>query len=255
MSPFETPNLQPFVDRLTSRSVLTEQEKQAILDLPCRAEQVQANRDFVRLGERHDSSCVIVAGLVGRFDQTADGARQITAIHIPGDMPDLASVVQPQATSALQALSVATILRIPHSSIRQAAARHHALAEALWRDCMVDSAILSQWVVNVGRRDARARIGHLLCEMATRLAAPTEAGTFSFPFPVSQTQLADATGLTVVHVNRVLRALRESGLVHVRAGEAKVLDWDALVAVGDFDPAYLQTDIPPHDRLRIVPPS
>jgi CRP-like cAMP-binding protein len=248
-----SPHLQPFVDRLTSRSVLTANEQQAILDLPCHAEQVQANLDFVTLGQKVDQACFIVAGLVGRFDQNANGDRQITAFHIPGDMPDLHSVVQPQATSALQALSVATVLRIPHSAIRAATAKHHALAEALWRDCMVDAAILSQWVVNVGQRDAKARIAHLLCEMATRLKVPMETGVFTFSFDVTQSQIADATGLTVVHVNRVLRALRESALADVRRREVHVLDWAALKAVGDFDETYLQTRIPPEQRLRILP--
>lgn len=215
--------------------------------------QVQSNRDFVRLGERVSYSCFIVAGLVGRFDQNANGARQITAIHIPGDVPDLHAVVQPTATSALQALSVATILRIPHSALRATTKQHPALAEAFWRDGMVDAAILSQWVVNVGRRDARSRIAHVLCEMAVRLRAPTNTGAFSFPFQVTQAQLADATGLTVVHVNRVLRALRESSLADVSRHQVKVLDWDGLVAAGDFDRNYLQTDINPGDRLRIVP--
>lgn len=248
----DTHNLQLFLDRLTSRSVLTAEEQQAILDLPSRAEQVPANRDFVRLGECVTEACFIVAGLVGRFDQNANGARQITAIHIPGDMPDLHSVVQPAATSALQALSVATILRIPHAAIRAAAAKYPALAEALWRDCMVDSAILSQWVVNVGRRDAKCRVAHLLCEMATRLHPGKDNGEFSFAFAATQAQIADATGLTVVHVNRTYRALRESGLANVSRHEVQVLDWGGLVTVGDFDANYLQTNIEPDDRVRII---
>lgn len=109
-------NLQRFVDRLTKRSVLTAQEQEAILDLPTEVAQVQSNQDFVSLGEQLDHSCLVVAGYVGRFDQNANGLRQITALHIPGDMADLHSVVQPEATSALQALSTATILRIPHSA-------------------------------------------------------------------------------------------------------------------------------------------
>lgn len=247
-------NLAPFLERLTSRSVLTWEEQQAILGLPCHAEQVEANRDFVGLGETVDHVTLVVAGLVGRFDQNSEGSRQITAIHIGGDMANLHSVVQPQATSALQALSVGTILRIPHVAIRAATARHPALAEALWRDCMVDAAILSQWVVNVGRCGARVRIAHLLCEMATRLKVPTRSSGFAFPFLVTQAQIADATGLTNVHVNRVLKALRLEGLADVRRREIIVHDWEGLKLAGDFDPNYLQTDIRPEERLRIVQP-
>lgn len=243
------PDLQRFLDRLTSRSVLSGEERQAILDLPSHAEQVQSNRDFVPLGVKVDQACLIVAGLVGRFGQNSEGNRQITAIHIPGDMADLHSVVQPTTGSALQALSVATILRIPHAAIRAAATRYPAVAEALWRDCVVDASILSQWVVNVGRRDARQRIAHLLCEIAIRLRGQPDRGEIMFDFPITQTQLGDATGLTAVHVNRTLQGLRASRIVEWSRGDVvRIPHWGALAAAGDFDPEYLQTKVRSPDR-------
>jgi len=242
------PDLQRFLNRLTSRSVLSRQEQDAIMSLGGYAEQVRSNRDFVRLGEQTDHASLVVAGFVGRFDQNAEGIRQITALHMPGDMADLHSVVQPEATSALSALSTATIVRIPHEQFRTAAAAYPALAEALWRDCMVDASILAQWVVNVGRRDARSRIAHLLCEVATRLGAAPATGDIMFPFPVTQAQLADITGLTSVHVNRTLQRLRSDGLADVRHN-AVIHDWDALTKAGDFDADYLQTNVRPQKRL------
>lgn len=246
------PDLHPFLNRLTSRSVLTEEEQQAVLNLPGYAEQVQPNCDFVPLGDIADQVSLIVAGIVGRFDQGSDGARQITAMHIAGDVCNLHSVVQPLATSALQALSVATILRISHVEIRAAAARYPALAEALWRDCTVDAAILAEWVVNVGRRDAKTRVAHLLCEMATRLDAGKGANDFVFDFPVTQTQLAEATSLTAVHVNRTLQSLRADGLVEWHQRVIRVPQWDRLVERAEFDDAYLQTRVRPEERIRIV---
>lgn len=248
----ERPNLQPFLNRLTSRSVLTDEEQQAILNLPGHAEQVQPHRDFVPLGDIADHVSLIVAGIVGRFDQTSDGARQITAIHIPGDICNLHSVVQPLAISALEALSVATILRIPHVAIRAAAARYPAVAEALWRDCTVDAAILAEWVVNVGRRDAKTRVAHLMCEMATRLDAGKGANDFVFDFPVTQAQLAEATAMTAVHVNRTLQSLRADGLLEWHQRLIRVPDWDALVERAEFKPSYLQTQVRPEQRIRIV---
>jgi CRP-like cAMP-binding protein len=252
MAQFITPNLQPFLDRLNSRSMLAADEQQAVLDLPGRAEQVQSNRDFVPLGTHVDHACLIVAGIVGRFDQNGEGTRQITALHVPGDMCDLHSVVQPLPTSALQALSVATILRVPHSAIRAAAARYPALAEAFWRDCMVDAAILSEWVVNVGRRDAKTRIAHLICEMATRLRGSRGENDFVFDLPVTQTQLGEATALTSVHVNRTLQGLRADGLIEWHQRVIRVPQWDALVERAEFDPSYLQLNLRPEQRLRIV---
>jgi CRP-like cAMP-binding protein len=140
----ESHPLQPFLDRLTSRSILSSAEQAMILALPSRAEQLEKNHDFVGFGETVDHACYVLAGLVGRFDQNARGERQITALHVPGDMPDLHSVVQPKATSALQALTTSTVLRIPHAAIRQLAGAHPAIGEALWRDTMVDSMILAQ---------------------------------------------------------------------------------------------------------------
>jgi len=251
MTPFSNhPDLKRFLDRLTSRSVLSEEEQLAILSLPSHVEQVQSNRDFVPLGVNVDHACLIVAGLVGRFGQNSEGNRQITAIHIPGDMADLHSVVQPMTGSALQALSVATILRIPHVAIRTVVARHPAIAEALWRDCMVDASILSQWVVNVGRGDARERVAHLICEMAIRLRGSPRRTDILFDFPITQTQLADATGLTPVHVNRTLQSLRREGIVEWSRGNVvRIPEWDALAAAGDFDPDYLQTNVKPQQRL------
>lgn len=244
-------NFQLFLDRLTRRSLLSNEEKQAILGLPAIAAQVEANRDFVPLGEHVDHASLVVDGIIGRFGQNPEGARQITALHIPGDMADLHSVVQPNGASALQALSTSTILRVPHASVRAVAGEFPAVAEAFWRDCMVDSSILCEWVVNVGRRDARTRTAHLLCEMAVRHGANREEAVL-FPFPVTQSQLGDALGLTAVHVNRTLRALREEGLVTVYDRTVHILDWDGLVEAGDFDSSYLHADGDPEPRLRAV---
>ena len=116
---------------------------------------------------------------------------------------------------------------------------------------MVDAGILAEWVVNVGRRDARTRIAHLLCETAVRMGVAPAEGEIIFPFPVTQTQLADATGLTAVHVNRTLQGMRGDGLAEVRQN-ARIFDWDALVAAGDFDRTYLQMDVTPQKRLRLA---
>lgn len=241
--------LQVFLDRLNLRSHLTPVEQQAVLDLPAFPADLKANIDHVALGELTEFASLVVTGVLGRFGQNARGDRQITALHIPGDMANLQSVVEPRATSALQALSRMMILKVPHQALRSAAARHPALAEALWRDCMVDAAILSQWVVNIGRRDAAGRIAHLLCETATRRGV-REIQALSFEFPLTQIQIADATGMTSVHVNRTLKALRS--VVTLAGRTAHVLDWPQLVRLADFDPAYLQRAMEPGGRLRIA---
>jgi CRP-like cAMP-binding protein len=245
------PSLQRFLDRLTSHSVLSAREQNAILNLPTYPTVARPNQDFVRLGQQVTHACFVLDGLVGRFDQNAQGARQIIALYIPGDMPDLHSVVQPTATSALHALSPATILRVPHDAIRAVAGAYPAVAEALWRDCMVDSMIIAQWVVNIGCRDAKTRIAHLICEMACRYKAASLKPKVVFNLPMTQLHLAEATGLTAVHVNRMLGELRNHGL-EFRRGTVYISDWDRLVRAGDFDPAYLQAEVQPEARIQIV---
>ena len=249
MNLYDPNPLQPFVDKLVSRSQLDAAEQQAILALPGRPAQIETNRDFVRLGERVDHACFVVAGLVGRFGQNRNGSRQITAVHIPTDMVDLHSVVAPDACSALQALSVATILRVPHEALRAVARRYPAIAEAFWRECVVDAAVLAEWVVNVGRRDARTRLAHLLCEIACRVEGAGEKVGFVVPFPATQTHMADMTGLTSVHVNRSLRALRNDNVVEVRDRMIHIQDWQRLVEIGDFDGDYLRLAKVANDKV------
>jgi CRP-like cAMP-binding protein len=244
--------LQPFVDRLTSRSRLSAAEEDALRALPTRPLQVDRHRDIVPLGEIVDHVSVVIDGVVARFGQTADGERQISALSISGDAPDLHTVVLPRDTCPLQALSEATILCVPHVALREVAARYPAIAEAFWRHCSVDTAITAQWVLNVGRRDAKTRISHLLCEMAVRCNAVADDGEVNFPFPLTQTHLGDATGLTPIHVNRTLKALAGEGLVTLARRQARISDWKRLVARAEFDATYLHAGLQPGERLRIV---
>lgn len=236
--------LQLFVNRLASRSILTKEEEYAVLGLNGQVKQFAAHVDFVRLGEHVDHSCLLVEGLVGRFGQNRDGARQITCLHIAGDMADLPSVVSPKSGWGLSALTSTTVLQVSHADLRRIAARHPGIAEAFWRDCVADGSIFSEWVVNVGRRDATARIAHLFCEMGIRSERAGQGDKCSFPLPATQADLGDATGLTSVHVNRTLRDLRIRSIVTAQAGRVTVHDWDRLVSTGDFDDAFMLLDGP-----------
>jgi CRP-like cAMP-binding protein len=236
--------LQLFVKRLASRSVLTDEEESALLGLNGQIKEIAAHIDFVGIGEQVDHSCLVVDGLVGRFGQNKDGARQITCLHIPGDMADLPSVVSPKSEWALGTLTSTTLLRIPHTDIRRLAAKHPGVAEAFWRDCVADGSIFSEWVVNVGRRDALSRLAHVFCEMAVRCEYAGQGDRRSYPLPITQTDLGDATGLTGVHVNRTLKELRTRSIVELRAGTVTVQDWEQLVSVADFDEGFLLLDGP-----------
>ena len=232
--------LEKFVAKLCRRSRLDEAQRRLLLDLPCQVIEVGTNRDFVRLREKVSHACLVASGLAGRFGQTKDGARQIAALHLPGDMADLHSVVVPEASSALQALAPSTIVRVPHSALKEAAAQHPAIAEAFWRECVVDAAVMAEAVLSLGRRNALSRMAHLLCEQICRHNLSASPILFDIPFPATQMHLGDVLGLTAVHVNRTLRSLREHGAATLAHRRIQVRDWQRLVALGDFDPHYLQ---------------
>ena len=225
--------------RLTLRSGLDAADREAILALPGRVEIIPANRDFVSLGHVIEHSCLIVSGMAGRFGQTRDGQRQITALHIAGDMADLHSAVLPKAASALQSIGDVKIARIPHAALKALSQARPAVAEAFWRDCTVDAAVLSQWAVINARLNALARLAHMLCELACRYAVVSGEAEIVYDLPMTQQQMADVTGLTSVHVNRMLRQLREADLADVSGRRAVIRDWTKLCRAGEFNPDYL----------------
>ena len=235
---------------MLQRSVLTEEEQAAICSLEGREAGIEPHRDIVRHGEHTDYSCLVVSGLAARFGQLRDGHRQITAIHIAGDMCDLYSLMLPKVEWAIQALSSPVkILKVPHRDLLQLVRAYPAVAEAFWRDCVADGSILAQWVVNVGRRDARMRTAHLLCELGVRMERAGLGRRDAYTLDIVQTQLADALGMTPVHMNRIIRGLREDGLLVTRRRDIHITDWAALAAAGGFEGGYLEYEDGPHRRL------
>jgi CRP-like cAMP-binding protein len=230
-----------FVDRLMRRSRLSREEREAVLSLDCKLETHGARRDIVKIGQIVDHACLVIDGLVGRFDLMSNGQRQITAFHIPGDMCDLHSVVVPRAAWSINALSKSVIAKIPHTELRALAESHPALALAFWRDSVVDASILAKWVGNLGRKGAVARLAHLICELGVRLEYAELGSRTLFELSATQEQLADAAGMTSVHVSRMMQELKAKKLVKLWGGSVEVLDWEGLSALAEFDPAYLLT--------------
>jgi len=242
MTAFIPSSMTPFLQTLEARSQLTQVERQIILDLPFAPQHVRANQDFVQKGEAVTNSCFILEGFVGTFGQNRRGERQITSVFLTGEMIDLNTVVVPEAIASIQALTPTTILRVPHAALRAAAGGHPGISEAFWRECVIAATLFSEWVVNVGRRDARSRLAHLFCEIACRSGHRNADDSFRFPFPITQAQLADMVGLTPVHVNRTLSGLREDGIVEISLKTAHIMNWNRLAQIGEFDPSYLRLD-------------
>lgn len=228
-----------FLNRLLRRSALGPEEQQAILSLSSEPEQFRLNSDIVSPGETVDHACLVARGLAARYDQMADGERQLNAFHIEGDMCDLHSVVCPTAAWGITALTTTTVLQVPHAELRKLVTTYPAIALAFWRDGTADASILAKWIGNLGRRDARARVAHLLCEIGLRMEAAGLATRDRFWFDVSQSNLADAVGLTSVHVNRTIQSLRRDGLIRTESRTIYVDDWSRLAGIAEFDADYL----------------
>ena len=133
----------------------------------------------------------------------------------------------------------AVILHVPHENMFRLFDAAPRVQQLFWHWTLIEASIFREWIVNVGRREAYARIAHLLCETITRLRAVGLSDGLTCDLPITQTELADATGLSPVHVNRSVQSLRRDGLISFRAGSLTVKDWGGLVEAGGFDPAYL----------------
>jgi CRP-like cAMP-binding protein len=203
---------------------------------------LRADQDVVREGDRPSRCFAILEGFACSFKHTGKGRRQIMGFFIPGDIPDLQSLHLKTLDHTLGTITPCTVGFIPHEAVRDLCSRFPRITSALWRNTLVDGAVFREWVVNNGRRDARSRMAHLLCEMLSRLRAVGLAEDHSCELPITQGEFADATGISNVHVNRVLQELRSEGLIILTGKILKIPDWEKLKEVGDFDPTYLHLE-------------
>ena len=225
--------------RLDQRFALDDDAVRAILAVAHGTRKIRPGEYFLREGDRPVNSTIVVEGYIFRHKIVQDGGRQIVAVHIPGDFVDLQNILLDQADHNIQALTAATITEFPHAEMLDLAFRHPAIGKALWREALVEASLFREWIANVGRRDARARVAHLLCEMAVRREAAGLGSRAHFELPMTQEQLGDALALTAVHVNRTLRVLELDGLIRRSKRAVIVGDWARLRAVADFDEKYL----------------
>jgi CRP-like cAMP-binding protein len=131
---------------------------------------------------------------------------------------------------------------ITHEALREICTRYPRIGAALWRETLIDAAIFREWVMNVGQREAYQRMAHVLCELLVRLRAVGLAEDHACDLPITQSEFADAMGITTVHVNRVLQQMRADGLIETKGTQVKIPDWDRLKQAGEFDPAYLHLE-------------
>jgi CRP-like cAMP-binding protein len=235
--------LELMLERLERLSPLDTVDRAAILALPHTLRVVAPSEYIIREGAEAVDSCLLRAGFVQRHKVVADGSRQIVSIHMAGDMVNLQNSLLKTADHSVQALTRADVAFIPGRAIIALASLRPAVAIAMWLDTLIDGSIFREWIANVGRRDARTRTAHVLCEFGLRQEAAGLGTRRKYDLPMTQEQLGDALGLTPVHVNRTLRALEEGGLIQREKRSITIADWDALRRTADFDPTYLHLEL------------
>jgi len=235
-------DLLPLLRKLQSIANPTEAERRALADLRPTIRLLDAHEDIVREGDRPSIVCLILEGFACRYATVPSGRRQILSLHIPGDIPDLQGLFIKVMDHNLATLVPTKVALIPHDAMRSLIDRNHRIAHMLWRDSLVDAAIFRKWIVGIGRRSAYARFAHLVCEFAMRMHAVglMEKGVCAMPF--TQADIADALGLSSVHVSRVLGRLRKRGLFTWQDGVLAIKSWQQLQKEAEFDPSYLQLD-------------
>ncbi|HET7085838.1 MAG TPA: Crp/Fnr family transcriptional regulator [Rhizomicrobium sp.] len=232
-----SPSLKPFLDQLKLRAPLDDDAQRIILSLDFEVQEMGREQALIQHGETPKRICVIADGVAARCGRTLEGSRQITAIHVSGDMPGLPSLMLPSAGFSLCTLTKSRLLWVNRSELKQAA-RHPQIMEAFWRLALVDLAIAWEWEVNIGRRPAEKRVAHLVCELACRMNALARPGC-AFQLGLTQQQFADSCGISVVHANRCFQALRRERLLEAKGDWIAIADWDRLAEWAEFDDAYL----------------
>ena len=231
--------LQPFFRKIMLRDVLGVEEQQAIAAAADQQLHFSAGEDLVSEGNRPVHSMLVARGFTCRYRQLASGERQLTAIHLPGDFVDLHSFLLKEMDHSVGALTDCTIITFPHERLVKVTERFPHLTRLLWLLTLLDGAIHREWLIGMGRLSASQRTAHLICEMYTRLEALGLASDHRFDFPITQAALADAVGISTVHVNRVLQELRQRGLIAWDGGQVSIPDWHGLAGMADFDDLYL----------------
>lgn len=227
------------VRKLSRQGPISAEEGAALAALPVRLRDYPRGGMIVQQGSRPEESAMLLEGIAFRYKLLPDGARQIVSLQIPGDFVDLHGFVLKPIDHAVAAASAARVGWVAHTAIGGLLDQHPRLAQALMWDMALDGAISREWLATMGRRSAYEQLAHLFCELYFRMDWAGRLENGGFALELTQAELGDACGLSTVHINRSLQALRKDGLIIFESHRLTIPDVDALVRVADFDPAYL----------------
>jgi CRP-like cAMP-binding protein len=220
-------------------AVLSTQERDTLEKAVSDRRALPARATLVDRGETLRQSTMLTTGFMIRYIDDLEGRRQVVAFHVPGDFVDLHGYPLHLLDHSIATLTAVTVALVPHSALDRMTETHPLLVRKLWGSTLLDAAMHREWLFRIGRLDAIGRVAHFLAETNARLCAIGLSNGRTYTLPVTQTDLAEITGLTSIHVNRVLRALREEKVCTFRASRVEILDVQRLAKMGQFDPTYL----------------
>lgn len=221
---------------------ITDAERQALVAAVSHEIEVEADQDIVRQNQLAEDAHLLLSGWACRYTTLAGGRRRIQSLHMGGDFIDLQTFMLKRLDHSAVALTACRLAVIPHARLREISETLPHLTRLLWLTTVVDAAIQRQWLLGAGQRSALERLAHLLCEVFTRLEVGGLNDGQSFLLPLTQAELGDTLGISLVHANRVVGELRARGLVRWRGEQLTILDWPGLRDLAEFDPAYLELE-------------
>ena len=228
--------------KLRRRISISSEEERAIRDSVIETRKVAADQIVIRTGQELNSSNILLDGWMARTKDLPGGERQVTELHVAGDFADLHGFTLKRLDHDVVTLSECTIGVVPHERLQQITERFPRLAHFYWFSANVDAAITRELALSLGQRSAMSRMAHLFCELYLRLDAVGRARPDGYAFPLTQRELSECLGLTVVHANRTIQELRRRGLVELENRELTILDRRGLEGIAEFDPSYLYLD-------------
>ena len=228
--------------RLEAFTRLSQDDRVALAKLSKVSRTVAPRRDLIREGERPQYVHLMVDGWACRYKTLPDGRRQVVAFFVPGDFCDLNVYVLKEMDHSIGAITRLSVADISRDDMDNLTSNYPRITQALWWEELVTNSIQREWTLNIGQRTAYERIAHLIAEMFLRLKSVKLTQGDSCDFPITQTDIADATGLTAVHVNRTLQELRRDGLIILERKRLQIPDLQRLMDAAMFNPNYLHLD-------------
>ena len=228
--------------KLRVRDVVSREEEEVLRASVAEIREHPPGRTIIRSGTTLSASTLLVDGIVCRYKDLADGQRQIMELHIAGDFVDLHGFMLKRLDHNIGTMTPVRVALVPHDALRGITETHPHLGRMLWFSTLLDAAIHREKILSIGRRSAVARIAHIFCELLIRLKLVGLADETGYALPLTQADLADVTGLTSVHVNRMLKKLRDDKMLTFRGGRVTIGDWEGLQRVAEFDPTYLHLE-------------